>query len=96
VFGRGNKSKELPGKQPSMTSHHQNFADAILKDEPLRAPIEIAHLSASLVHFANISTRLRRALEIEPQTERFVADNDANQLVSRPYRKGHWAIPKGV
>jgi predicted dehydrogenase len=96
VFGRGNKPKELPGKQPSMTSHHQNFADAILKDEPLRAPIEIAHLSASLVHFANISTRLRRALEIEPQTERFVADNDANQLVSRPYRKGHWAIPQGV
>jgi hypothetical protein len=34
-------------------------------------------------------------LQIDPNTERIVGDDQANQLLGRVYRQGgHWAIPK--
>lgn len=50
------------------------------------------HLSCVHCHLGNIAYRLGRSLEFNPKTERF-KDSDANQLVTREYRKG-FAAPQ--
>ena len=61
------------------------------------ADIAIAHRSVAPVHLGNIACRLGRTLRFDPKTEQIIGDDQANRLLSRPYRKGgHWAVPKGV
>ncbi len=71
--------------------HMQNFLDACKSRNPkdLHDPIDNAHLSASLCHFANISYRTGRKLHIEttPAGPRFAGDAEANKLLTRDYRK---------
>jgi hypothetical protein len=56
-----------------------------------------AHRSVALVHLANIALRTGRALDFDPQSERIVDDEAANNLLQRTYRQeGHWAIPRGA
>jgi hypothetical protein len=47
-----------------------------------------------LCHLGNIATRFGRALEVNPQQEQLINDDEAHRLVSRTYRGGHWATPK--
>ena len=60
------------------------------------ADIEIGHLSSSLSHLGNIAARIGRAIKFDPMAEKVVGDEEANRLVSREYRQGHWSVPKGV
>ena len=53
------------------------------------------HLSATLVHLANIGARVNKVLEFDPKTETITNDNEANGLVKRKYRE-HWGTPKGA
>ena len=49
----------------------------------------------SLCHLGNVATRLGRSFRFDPDTERVLADAEADQLMSRPYRN-HWGRPKGA
>ena len=51
----------------------------------LNAEVEIGVTSAALCHLANISYRLGRKLEFNPDTWRF-KDADANKMLTREYR----------
>jgi hypothetical protein len=55
--------------------------------------VEEGHLSATLCHIGNISTRLGRALRWDQTKEDFVDDAEASQMLSRPYRKP-WRLPE--
>src|SRR3989441_287721 len=71
--------------------HFANFITCVRsrKREELRAPIEEGHISCALVHLANTSYRLGRALRVDPDTEQVVGDEEANRLLSgrdRGYR----------
>jgi predicted dehydrogenase len=71
--------------------HFANFIKCVRsrKREDLKAPIEEGHISCALVHLANASYRLGRALRVDPDTEQVVGDEEANRLVSgrdRGYR----------
>jgi hypothetical protein len=70
--------------------HMQNFLDACKSRNPkdLHDPIDNAHLSAALCHFANISYRLGRKLHIEAGPK-FANDSEANKMLTRDYRKGY-------
>ena len=70
--------------------HYQNFVDAIRADNPklLTCDALEGHLSSTLPHLANISYRVARGLTFDPQTETFVNDKEADQLLTREYRKG--------
>jgi predicted dehydrogenase len=96
VFDKKNKEIALPGKPEAHESHQLNFIEAIRNKRSLSAPIDIGHISASLCHLGNISTRLGRSLEFNPAKEIFDNDIEANTLLTRKYREAHWAIPKGV
>ena len=54
------------------------------------------HLTALLVHFANISYRLGgQNLVIDPKTEQIVGNPEAMKLFKREYRQP-WAIEEEV
>jgi predicted dehydrogenase len=96
LYGERNKPIEEMKGRPELPPHHQNFIDAIQKGEKLAAPVEYGHLSASICHLANISTRLRRTIEFDPKAESITNSAEANAMLKRKYRPAHWAVPKGV
>jgi predicted dehydrogenase len=90
--------KNAPGRKMSGTvdlpAHHQNFLDAIRNNAPLACDAEVGHLSASLAHLGNIACRVLRTLHFDPVRERMVGDDEADRLLRRTYRDGHWAVPR--
>jgi predicted dehydrogenase len=89
-------SLDSPPKS-EVSQNHQNWIDCIRSGDMPNANIEVAVRSVTAVHLANIATRLKRALQFEPATEKIVGDDEATALMSRKYREdGHWAIPKGA
>lgn len=93
------RNERVPVDVPLMAqddlAHVANFVEAIRHGVPLNAEIEIGHLTASLCHLGNISTRLGRALEFDPIHERIQGDEEADRLLRREYRP-HWGTPAGV
>ena len=75
--------------------HHRNFLDCVKSRQAPNAEVEIGHISTSLCHLGNIVARTGRNLAFDPATETISGDNEAAQLLKRPYRK-HWSVPKGV
>ena len=96
VFGPRNKPGETGSGEVDLPAHHQNFLDCIRSGGRPTADIEEGHHSALLVHLANIACRVQRTLHFDPQMEQIKHDEEANKLVRRTYREGHWAVPKGV
>ena len=96
LFGPRNEPREKMTGTPDGPAHHRNFLECIKSGQRPHADIEIGHLSSSLSHLGNIATRLGRTLHFDPATEQIVGDKEANRLVRRTYRKGHWAVPKGA
>ena len=96
LFGPRNKLIEEMRGRLDLSPHHRNFFDAVRSGTSLAADAETGHLSAALAHLANIVTRLGRTLKFDPAKEQFIGDAQANSLVRRAYRDGHWAVPQGV
>ena len=93
VYDERNQPVPFKGESPQPANHYQNFVDAIRGEAELAAEIEVGHLSASLCHLANISTRVGRTLRFDPAGEQILGDDEAAALLSREYRK-HWARPQ--
>jgi predicted dehydrogenase len=70
-------------------SHIDNFLAAVRsrKAEDLTAPPEEGHLSSAMCHLANISYRLNRSLEFDPETERCIGDEEAEAMLKGHYRE---------
>jgi predicted dehydrogenase len=96
LFGPRNEPREKMSGKTDSPAHHRNFLDCIKTGARPNADVEIGHLSAALAHLGNIATRIGRVLQFDPKTERIAGDDEANRLVRREYRQGHWAVPKGV
>lgn len=96
LFGPRNEPREKMAVQFANEPHHRNFLECIRSGQRPNADIEIGHLSATLAHLGNIATRVGRVLHFDPSTEQIANDEEANRLVRRTYREGHWAVPKGL
>jgi predicted dehydrogenase len=96
LFGPRNQPGEKMSGRLDSTAHHRDFLACIKNGRRLNADIETGHLSTALAHLGNIATRVGRVLHFDPQAEQITADEEANRLVRRTYREGHWAVPKGV
>jgi hypothetical protein len=68
--------------------HVENFIECMRsrKPEQLNASVEDGHFSTALCHLGNISYRLGRSLKFDGAAERFVADAEADALLTRAYR----------
>jgi len=96
VFGERNRLlKEEKFSLPT-DPHLRNFLDCVKDGAKPSADIETGHYAAALAHLGNIVGRVGRSLVFDPKTERIAGDAEADALVRRAYREGHWAVPKGV
>jgi predicted dehydrogenase len=96
VFGPRNAPGQKATGKPDLPAHHQNFFECIRNGGTPNADVEIGHHSAALCHLGNIATRLGRTLHFDPANETIAGDSQANDMLRRKYRLGHWAVPKGV
>ena len=97
VFNADGKSERIQPGRFMVTNHEHvgNFIDCIRSREMPRADIEKVHYSTLLCHYGNIAYRTGRRLHIDPKTEGFVDDDEANALVKRSYRSP-WVVPEEV
>ena len=88
------------GREPGPTgsgeaNHYAAFVNAIRDGDPatFNARIDEAFYSCALIHLANISYRLGRSLEFDPETLTFPRDAEANAMLTREYR-APYVLPK--
>jgi predicted dehydrogenase len=72
--------------------HLANWLDCIKSRVEPNADVEIGHRSISVCHLVNITRELGRKLIWNAEREVFENDDEANQLLDRPRRKGY-ALP---
>ncbi len=85
----GPKLEKGPGGRGG-GNHFANFLQAVRSRDvkSLNGDIEEGHLSSAYCHLGNIAYKLGRKLHINPSTESFVDDAQADALLTRKYRKG--------
>ncbi len=81
-------------------AHFQNFIDCVTsrKQADLHAPIEEGHISCGLIHLANVSYRLGRTINFNPDTQEVIGDEEADRLLrdgDRGYRDP-FVVPESV
>ena len=79
---------ERAGKLDAIINHMGNFYDCVASRKPPLAGVASQHRSVSVCHLANISMRLGRPLNWNPDVELFVDDAEANRWLSRDRRQG--------
>lgn len=88
------EEKELRG-QTGYPEHMADFLTAIRDRSTTRAAAETAHRSCALVHLGEIAFRTRGRLDFDPQSERFVDCDEANQMLGKEYRQP-FGLPNSV
>lgn len=73
-------------------NHKGNFLECIKSRAETVAPVEIGHRSCSACVLGYIAMKLKgRKLKWDPQKERFLNDDEANRMLTRPMRSP-WAV----
>jgi predicted dehydrogenase len=96
IEGVRNKPGKTMKGSTDLNAHHTNWLECIRTGKQPNASAEIGQLSAALCHLGNIACRVGKQLTFDPAKETITSDSEANALVRRKYREGHWAVPKGV
>jgi predicted dehydrogenase len=97
LYGERNKLIAEAEGQPELGPHYDNFFACIRGDEQQPASDALAgHRAATICHLANISARVGRTLNFDPQNETIRDDETVNNMLRRQYRDSHWAIPTGI
>ena len=97
LYGLRNKKIAERTGPADLVAHHQNFLDCVRgTSKKPNADIAAGHRAATLVHLANIGARVGRVIHFDPKAEAIIGDTEAEALVGRRYRDGHWAVPRSV
>jgi hypothetical protein len=70
----------------SLAAHAQVFLDAIRNDKRPPADVEQGHFSTNPGHLMNIAWKTGRKIRWDAEKEQVLEDNEANALVTKPYR----------
>ena len=68
------------------TAHTADFFRSIRTRQDPVSPVEDGHAASTLGNVSDISLRLDRRLRWDPRVDRFVGDDDANQMLGRAAR----------
>jgi hypothetical protein len=71
--------------------HYQDWVDAIRNRTRPVSDVETGHRTASVCNIVNLAYDLERPLKWSPSHEKFIGDDDANGMLSRPFR-GQWNL----
>lgn len=66
--------------------HVRNFLDCVKSRATPNSDLRSAHQVTTACHLANISLRVGRKLRWDAATETIIGDDEANQMLERPYR----------
>ena len=66
---------------------HGNWLDCIENRKPPISPVEMGHRACSICLITHISMKLERKLNWNPETEKFINDEEANSMLTRSQRK---------
>jgi len=90
---KGERMQEIvesagPGDQnlDITATHARNFLDCMKSRETPNCDVEVGHRSTTMSLIANISLAVRQRLQWNPETETFVGNSAANQLLHYEYR----------
>jgi hypothetical protein len=67
-------------------NHKANLLECIKSRKETVAPVEVGHRSCSVCLLGDIAMRLGRKLKWDPEKERFLNDEIANRMLSKPMR----------
>jgi predicted dehydrogenase len=87
-------SRERGDSGEGLGNHFQDFVNAIQAgDQKLaKGDIREGFYSCALIHLANISYRLGRSLDFDPDTMKFINDAEADAMLTKEYR-GPYQLP---
>lgn len=68
--------------------HIKNMFESIINGTKLNSDVDSGHKSTLLVQLGNISQRVGRSLNIDPETGHILDDKEADKYWSRTYEKG--------
>ena len=71
--------------------HHSNFLECVRTRRDPVAPVEAGHAATTISIVADIATRVGRELTWDWNTETFINDDQANQMLQRPMRSP-WSL----
>jgi predicted dehydrogenase len=77
---------------PRSSSHHLNWLECVRSRQTPLAPAPVAHRSNSACIVSWIAMKLGRPLNWDAKAERFVDDEEANRLLTRPERAPYGAL----
>jgi predicted dehydrogenase len=69
--------------------HIENFFTCMRTRQRTHADAEVGHRATTVCHLVNLCRAVQRKLRWDPKAEQFQGDEEANQLLSRPRRKGY-------
>ncbi len=76
-------------------NHMENFYACVASRKDPIMTVEAGHSVATLCHLGNIARRLGRRIQWDPAKEVFAGDDEANQQIDCPKRKGY-EVPEHV
>jgi predicted dehydrogenase len=82
----GIKDDEIHLHHSPKNDHHLDWLTSIKTRQPPAALAEVGHRSCTACLLAHAAMKLNRELKWDPQAERYVNDEEANALLSRPQR----------
>lgn len=85
------KTEESEGAYETKIPHLTNFIEAVkTKTDPV-VPVEIGHRSCTVCTLGNIAYEMKRPIQWDPETEKFVNDPEAeaNRLFHKTYSEGY-------
>lgn len=85
------KTEENEGAYETKIPHLTNFIEAVkTKTDPV-VPVEIGHRSCTVCTLGNIAYEMKRPIQWDPETEKFVNDPEAeaNRLFHKTYSEGY-------
>jgi hypothetical protein len=86
MFDAGISETEIHLHHSPRNDHHLDWLTSIKTRQPPAAPAEVGHRSCTACLLAHHAMKLNRELKWDPQAERYVDDEEANALLSRPQR----------
>jgi predicted dehydrogenase len=85
-LGVSNSARREENAKYHIPDHVGNFLDSVRSRRDPLAPVEVGHRTSTACHLGNIAMLLRRKVCWDPATERFVNDEEADAMLSRPMR----------
>lgn len=82
----GIKDNEIHLHPSPKNDHHLDWLTSIKTRQPPAAPAEVGHRSCTACLLAHDAMKLNRELKWDPKDERYIGDEEANALLSRPQR----------